>query len=120
MVGDVQDAAADLTERVAVTLNALEPLTHVRVAVVHRLTPLGSDGLCDVDLDLAQGFAELFPTRRLRAQDPFEVGSVIAFGDAGLDQAIDLTPYGRWERCSECHRHELFYLSKRKKTRADH
>jgi hypothetical protein len=68
LVGDVEDAGVELTDRVSVTLNALEPLTHVRLAVVHRLTPASADQLSDVDLDMAQGFAELFPTRRLRAR----------------------------------------------------
>jgi hypothetical protein len=117
--GDVPKVAAEIAARAAAVLEAVEPLQRVNVGVVRGCQP-GSLGRYIVDVDVAGGYAELFSAQRLPSSRLREVGSVIAYGDGGIDFGIDLTPYCRWEVCPQCGRDEPFYLTKRKKTRSDH
>ena len=117
--GDVAKAAAEIAARVVAILEAVEPLQRVNVGVVRSCEP-ASLGSHIVDVDVATGYAELFPAQRLPASRLQEVGKVVAYGDGGLDFGVDLTPYCRWEVCPRCGRDELFYLTKRKKNRSDH
>jgi hypothetical protein len=118
--GDVEGAARALAESVTMVLDRIEPLTSLRLGIVRSCGKEARARLYDIDLDVMTGYAELFPSQRLRCRRPFDDGTVLAYGANTLEYAVDLTPYCVWRRCDSCGRDELFYLTKRKPKRSDY
>jgi hypothetical protein len=44
----------------------------------------------------------------------------VAFPEGAPDLAADLTPYCLWQTCERCRREELFYLTRRRRSRSDY
>jgi hypothetical protein len=118
--GDVDGAARDLTERASSVLDRIEPLTSLRLGIVTSCGKQPQAVQYEIDLDVLTGYAELWPTQQLPSRRPFDKGTALAFSPGNLEHAIDLTPYAVWRRCDQCGRDELFYLTKRQRTRSDH
>jgi uncharacterized RDD family membrane protein YckC len=117
---EVERAARELTELVSVVLDAVEPLTSVRIGAVRACDRPPRARRYDVDLDVMAGYAELFVAERLRSPCGYVPGTVVAYSTGNLQFAADLTPYCRWRSCPTCGRDELFYLTKRRRNRSDH
>ncbi len=117
--GEVEVAASELAARASTLLDSMESLHQVRIAVVRGCRPVAA-GTFEVDLDVLAGYAEAPATQRLRSRREFEPGAVVAYASGRLDSAADLSPYCVYRACSVCGRDELFYLTKRKRNRADH
>lgn len=117
---EVEQAAQNLTELVSVVLDAVEPLTNVRIGAVRACERPPRAKRYEIDLDVMAGYAELFAAERLRSPRGFEPGTVVAYSTGSLQFAADLTPYCRWRSCPACGRDELFYLTKRRRNRSDH
>jgi len=113
--GDQEKAAVNLATVVSVILDAIEPLTHIRLGVVRDCREQGNSW--QVSLDIMTGPAEPFRTQRMRATSPYEKEAVIAFHGNTLSSAITLAPFCTWAKCPECDREELFYLHQRRRRR---
>lgn len=117
--GEVDEAATQLVDRASTILDSIESLSTVRIAAVRDCAPLRGGGV-EVDLDVFTGYAETPAPQRLRSRRSFPTGGVLAYQTGQLESAADLTPYCLYQKCLVCGRDELFYLTKRSKTRSDH
>lgn len=115
LLGDQEKAAETLETGVSAILDAVEPLTRMRLGVVRECLALGD--IWQVSVDIMTGATEPFPTRRLRSSCPYEKEEVIAFHGSSLSSAITLAPFSIWGKCPECGRNELFYLHQRRRKR---
>lgn len=113
--GDQERAAANLSTGVSTMLDALEPLTQIRLGVVKDCRPQGTSWQASVDV--MTGAAQPFQTKRMLTTSPYEKEEVLAFHGSSLRSAISLTPFCAWAKCPECGQDELFYLHQRRKRR---
>jgi uncharacterized RDD family membrane protein YckC len=113
--GDQENAAANMSTGVSAMLDALEPLTQIRLGVVKDCQPQGTSWQASVDI--MTGAAQPFPTKRMPAASPYEKEEVVAFYGSSLRSAISLTPFCTWTKCPQCGQDELFYLHQRKRRR---
>lgn len=112
---DREAAMDELGAGASAILDAVAPLTHVRLGQIVSCRTRGSSYV--THLEVLAGPAEPFPSRSLSSPVPFDEASVLAYHGTSLDFAVDLTPYCVWQRCPVCNRHELFYLHRRKKSK---
>jgi hypothetical protein len=89
---DREAAMSELGPGVSAILDGVAPLTHVRLGRVVRCRPQGSAFLAD--LDVLAGPAQPFPSRTLSSPVAFDEDSVLAYHEASLDFAVNLSPYG--------------------------
>ncbi len=115
LAGDQDRAAANMSTGVSNLLDALEPLTQIRLGVVKDCQPQGTSWQANVDI--MTGPAQPFQTRRMQTTSPYEKAEVVAFHGSNLGSAISLTPFCTWSKCPECGQEELFYLHQRRKRR---
>lgn len=113
--GDQEKAAANMSTGVSTILDALEPLTQIRLGVVKDCQPQGTSWQASVDI--MTGTAQPFQTKRMHTTSPYEKEEVVAFHGSSLRSAISLTPFCTWAKCPECGRDELFYLHQRRRRR---
>jgi hypothetical protein len=106
-------AMNELGPGVSAILEGVAPLTQIRLGRIVNCQAHGSSYLAEVDV--LAGTAEPFPSRRISSPALFDASSVLAYHEASLDFAVDLTPYCIWRRCPACTHDELFYLHQRKK-----
>lgn len=115
LTDDQEKAAVNLASGVSAILDAIEPLTQIRLGVVKGCREEGDSW--HVNLAIMTGAAEPFRTQRMRATSPYEKEEVIAFQGNTLTSAITLAPFCVWAKCPECDHEELFYLHQRRKKR---
>jgi uncharacterized RDD family membrane protein YckC len=111
--GDQERAAANMSTGVSTMLDALEPLTQIRLGVVKDCQPQGASWQASVDI--MTGAAQPFQMRRMHTASPYEKEEVVAFHGNSLRSAISLTPFCTWTKCPQCGQDELFYLHQRKR-----
>jgi hypothetical protein len=109
---DQQAAVDELDKGVSAILDGIEPLTQLKVGLVRDCSRRERSYLTEVEVML--GFAEPFPSKRIRSPVPHEAGSVVAYHHNSLEFAVDLSPYCVWSPCPDCGRNELFYLHQRR------
>lgn len=116
--GDQERAAVNMATGVSTILDALEPLTQIRLGVVKDCQPQGNSWQASVDI--MTGAAQPFQTKRMPTTSPYEKEEVVAFHGSSLSSAISLTPFCTWTKCPECGLDELFYLHQRRKKRSSY
>jgi hypothetical protein len=112
---DQEMAAGDLGTGLSAILDAVEPLTRMKLGVVRECEARGNTW--QVDVDIMAGAAEPFPAQRLRSARHYDKDEVVAFHGNNLASGVALTPFCAWTKCPECGREELFYLHQRRRKR---
>ncbi|MGH3742726.1 MAG: RDD family protein [Micromonosporaceae bacterium] len=110
---DLGQAVAEQEQVAFAVLDAVQPLTQIRLGRVVRSRGQGAN--CQLELEVMNGPAEPFAARWTRSRQPYRAGTVLAYHADNLDHAIDLTPYCVWRACPMCRREELFYLHQYKR-----